>query len=62
MFIEIIKLYNEKQINEFKMKCIYEDEKIEVSVKDNLESAIEHYDFHKEYIGGLLLEFKERMS
>ena len=45
-----------------KVKCVYNGEEITVSLKENIESSIDHLKYHKEYIDKNLLEYKEIKS
>jgi len=54
-------LYTQVKENK-RIICEYNSEEISISLKDNIESSIEHIQFHLSLIGENLLEYKENYS
>ena len=61
MAAEIVSNYSEREYETKRILCSYNNEIIEVTIKENIESSIDHYEFHKEIIDENVLCYKEEL-
>lgn len=62
LIIEIAANTNDHDFENNTISCLYNGEKVQVSLKENIESSIEHFEFHQKYIDDNLLEYREKKS
>jgi hypothetical protein len=62
LIIEIAANTNDQDFENDTISCLYNGEKVQVSLQENIESSIEHLEFHQKYIDKNLLEYKEKKS
>ncbi len=62
MIVVLIRAFGNNSYKNKKIKCLYQNENVEVFMYEDIESGIDHFKFHQEFIRENLFEYKEKMS